>query len=48
VDTSNLKEFGDRKSSLLNDIAIKFHEEFLSLINCCLLANELEQDDVCV
>ncbi len=46
VDISNLRKFGNHKTSLLNDIAIEFHEKFQGLISCCL--SEDEQDDVCV
>jgi hypothetical protein len=45
VDISNLKKFGNHKTSFLNDIAIKFHEKFQSLIFFLL---EDKQDDVCV
>jgi hypothetical protein len=48
VDTSTLKKFGNHKTSLLNDIAIEFHEKFQGLINCCLSEDKIEQDDVCV
>jgi hypothetical protein len=48
MDNSNIKKSENHKTSLLNDIAIKFHENFQGLINCCLSEDKLEQDDVCV